>query len=86
MSSLLNTIKKAGLQAADASVPVSVQFAVVTDAEPLAVKVDQRFTLYEEFLIIPERLRGKLALGDSLILLRVQGGQQFIVLDRGVAG
>lgn len=95
---LLNLIKHASLGALEAGNPLAIQFARVTHSNPLEVNVDQRFTLEEDFLIVPDSLmehkliigsveytlkRG-LEVGDKVILLRVQGGQQFIILDRVV--
>lgn len=82
-----------------ASNPVTIMFGVVTDINPLEVNVDQRFTLPADFLVVPESLtenrlvlggtsyivREGLKLGNKLLLLRVQGGQQYIILDRVVS-
>ncbi|WP_273483596.1 DUF2577 domain-containing protein [Desulforamulus ruminis] len=131
--SLLELVKQAGVGAVEAGKPAAVLFGTVTKASPLEVNVDQRFTITEDFLIIPESLkflraceekfpvslkgnfqtgpvvqeeseeqwtgdtrlygqevamtRGEMPLapleaGDKLILLRVQGGQQYVILDR----
>lgn len=97
--SLLNAIKAASLGAVDATSPVAVMRGVVQEALPLKVKVDQRFTLTEPFLIVPDYLldyrvlvggeelviRRGLEQGDHVVLLRVQGGQQYAILSRVVA-
>lgn len=105
--SLLDVIKSAGLQAVSATDPVSVFYGTVESMVPLAIKVDQRFTLTSEFLVVPNCLTryevdlpyyhssgeqggspGKLVIreglqqGDKVILLRIQGGQQYLVLDK----
>lgn len=133
MATLLDVIKQAGVDAVGATNPVAVMFGTVTKVNPLEVNVEQRFTLTEDFLVIPESLimlrgsqgtfdmslkgnvltgpvvedeseekwtgsmriygaelkatRGSLQLepfsvGDKLILLRIQGGQKYVVLDR----
>lgn len=103
---LLEAIKKAGAAAHASGNPMAVMVGKVTRTNPLEVNVDQRFTLPEDFLIIPESLtsyevdlsggsgssedalsnklviRRGLEAGDAVLLLRVQGGQQFVVLDR----
>ncbi|WP_218091754.1 DUF2577 domain-containing protein [Paenibacillus solanacearum] len=104
---LLEIIKQAGAGAVEAGYPVSILFGVVLNDAPLEIHVDQRFTLTEPFLIVPERLtpyeadlkhahgentaealaeplviRRGLEIDDKVLLLRIQGGQQFIVLDR----
>lgn len=127
---MLKAIKQAAIDAVEQTNPVIIQFGTVISTSPLEVSVDQRFTLSEDFLIIPERLlylRGveeefeleiqgvvqtgpanddrwtgdmkiwgqelktirrvnmplrPLEVGDELILLRMQGGQQYLVIDR----
>ncbi|RJX40054.1 DUF2577 domain-containing protein [Paenibacillus pinisoli] len=99
MADLLTMIKQAAKGAVDASNPTAVLFAEVTNINPLKVNVDQRFTLPADFLVVPESLtrleirlgepiviRRGLELGDKVLLLRVQGGQQYIILDRMVSG
>ncbi|MGO4693935.1 DUF2577 domain-containing protein [Paenibacillus sp. 2TAB26] len=94
---LLESIKKAGAAAYAAGNPLAVMVGKVIQINPLVVNVDQRFTLSEDFLIIPESLvkyeielqtseklviRTGLEAGDAVLMLRVQGGQQFVVLDK----
>ncbi|OBZ08599.1 MULTISPECIES: DUF2577 domain-containing protein [Bacillales] len=96
---LLDSIKKAGAAAYAAGNPMAVMVGKVIKLNPLEVNVDQRFTLTEDFLIVPESLvrfeadlpsSGKLLIrtgleaGDTVLMLRVQGGQQFVVLDKVV--
>lgn len=83
MSELLNIIKKAGIDAVNNGSPCAVMFGEVTSEEPLKIKVDQRLVLGEKQLIFPAALqKSPLEIGDSVILLRMQGGQKFVVLDR----
>jgi hypothetical protein len=117
---LLGVMKQAGVGAVEAGNPVAVLFGEVESSKPLAVRVDQRFTLPAAFLIVPESLfpyelelqhehgyvdstgtgtanrktdralseptviRRGLEEGDKVLLLRIQGGQQYVVLDRVV--
>jgi hypothetical protein len=122
MERLLGIMKQAGTGAVEAGNPVHVMFGVVETADPLAVRVDQRFTLTAEFLVIPESLihyelelrhdhqytdssdsgtstkttvpalpedpvviRRGLEEGDKLLLLRMQGGQKYVIFDRVVS-
>jgi hypothetical protein len=118
MEKLLNSIKQAGAGAVQAGNPVNVMFGEVVTEDPLKVRVDQRFVLTSEFLLVPESLqhfelelqhthaytdasgngtankttepaledpvviRRGLEAGDKLLLLRMQGGQQYVILDR----
>lgn len=54
--SLANLIKQLGTDAVGASSPVAVLFGSVTKTNPLEILIDQRFTLDEDFLIVPEQL------------------------------
>ncbi|WP_171056381.1 DUF2577 domain-containing protein [Paenibacillus sinopodophylli] len=97
---LLDAIKKAGVAAHAAGNPMAVMVGTVIKINPLEVNVDQRFTLSEDFLIVPESLtrfeailpssdklliRSGLEAGDTVLMLRVQGGQQFVMLDKVVS-
>lgn len=95
---LASLIKQASMGAYNASNPVAVMFGTVTKTSPLEVNVEQRFTLTRDFLVLTERLteyrttvegkeiviRRGLQVGDRVLLLRVQGGQQYVVWDRVV--
>jgi len=82
---LANLIRQASLGAIEAGQPVAVMFATVTKTDPLEVNVEQRFTLTTDFLILTDTIDRKvLDVGDRVILLRVQGGRQFVVLDKVV--
>jgi hypothetical protein len=97
---MLEAIKRAAKDAIEASNLVAVMLGTVTKTSPLEVNVDQRFTLDADFLIVPETLtpyevnidgveyiiRRGLEAGDGVILLRMQGGQRYLILDRVVNG
>ncbi|WP_249281099.1 DUF2577 family protein [Paenibacillus sp. 7516] len=80
---MLDVIKKAAVAAVDAKAPVQVMYGTVTRTEPLEITVEQRLTLAEPFLMMPESAaRKNWTVGDHVLLLRVQGGDSFVVLDR----
>lgn len=123
---LMKVVKRAALDAVDASKPVQVCFGKVTSASPLKILVEQKMTLGEGQLVLcrnvtdyqtmitggniqnyyytgsppnvstvpvsPSHVHavGKiqvtvhngLVVGDEVILLRQQGGQKYIVVDR----
>jgi len=97
---MLEAIKKAAMDAVVASNPVAVMFGTVTKTNPLEVNVDQRFTLDADFLVQTAAttelkvtiggteyvMREGLQAGDRVVLLRVQGGQKYLILDRVVSG
>ena len=81
--SLVDKMKQIGADAVGASNPVAVLFGTVTKESPLEVNVEQRMTLPRDFFVIPYSLP-PLIIGDRLILLRVQGGQDYVILDKVV--
>ncbi|WP_138751796.1 DUF2577 domain-containing protein [Paenibacillus sinopodophylli] len=95
---LVDTIKRAALDALDASRPVHFLFGEIATVSPLSVRIDQRLTLPSEFLIttaateelkteiggVEYVIRPGLQPGDKVLLARVQGGQQYIVINRMV--
>lgn len=101
----------------DTGYPADIMPGTIIAVQPLTVRVDQRFEIQKDQLIIPERLtehkigisfegktekagepehfhdcRGEqtvtvhnsLKVGDHVILIRQQGGQKFLILDRAV--
>lgn len=130
MSNLIMSIKKAAVDAVEASKPCAVMFGKVTSTSPLKVNVEQKLTLTDAQLIMTRnvtdfktnitvdhytedvthshsytddgsssttgnnthkhQIKGKkeitvhnsLVVGDMVLLLRMQGGQQYIVWDR----
>lgn len=56
MADLVQSIKKAALEAVDASKPAGVLFGTVINTEPLEIDVEQRLTLTDDQLIISQHL------------------------------
>ena len=123
---LVETLKRAAVEAMQATKPVNVYFGEVVSAAPLKINVEQKMMLGEKQLILSRNVTnfktsitggniknyyytgsttdsgtapvspshvhavGKieitvhngLVVGDEVILIRQQGGQKFIVLDR----
>ncbi len=76
-------LKKAAVDAVDAQKPTTVCFGVVSGTSPLQINVEQKMTLGTLQLILTERVtENGLEEGDQVILIRMQGGQKYIVLDR----
>ncbi|KKO50972.1 DUF2577 domain-containing protein [Paenibacillus sp. DMB20] len=93
---MLDIIKKASLSAVSNTNPMAVLYGTVISENPLEVNVDQRFNLTEDFLVVGESMteyklyiageeyviRQGLKTGDTVLLVRYQGGQTYLVLDR----
>ncbi|MBG9772424.1 DUF2577 domain-containing protein [Brevibacillus laterosporus] len=81
--SLLRAIKQVSQGVNDTQSPVVVLFGTVEKIDPLEVNIEQKLLLTEEFLIIPEAVQKyDFEEGNKLLLLRMQGGNSFVILDR----
>lgn len=83
VDSLIQLIKKAAVDAVEASKPVAVLFGTVKTIIPLTVYIEQKKTLTKGFLVVTDKAKD-LAVGDGVIMLRMQGGQKYIILDKVV--
>ncbi|GAA0229952.1 DUF2577 domain-containing protein [Metaclostridioides mangenotii] len=80
---IYDTIKEAALTAVEASKPVAICFGNITSISPLTILVELKMPLSMAQLILTETVRKKeLKIGDKMILIRMQGGQKFVVIDR----
>jgi murein DD-endopeptidase MepM/ murein hydrolase activator NlpD len=75
-SGIIETIKKVALNAFESSNPVKLLFGKVISTNPVKIQVGEFLTLTREFLVI----NGELFEGDSVSLIRCQGGQKYVVL------
>ena len=82
MTKLTALIKKIALDAVHASKPATICFGDVTSINPLKVRINQLLELSSPTLIQTSTVVGKLAVGDEVILIRQQGGQRYVVLDK----
>lgn len=96
MTRFVELMKKQAADAVAAGDPVHILYGTVGSVNPLVVITDQQLRLERDVLILPEYLTdhtvrigernvmfyGALKAGDKLILLRQQGGQSFLALDR----
>jgi hypothetical protein len=94
--SLNETVKKITKNYLESVKLTDVILATVTKINPLEVNVDQRLSLDEDFLIVPEHMteykvtvgaqeltiRRGLEVGDKVILLQQQGGLNFVIIGR----
>lgn len=121
---LLNAVKKAAINAVNASQPSDFSFGKVISANPLKILVEQKMTLGAAQLVLTRNVtdyktkvsvdwltgtasggsgdssfashnhsvsgtkemtvHNALQVGDEVILLKKQGGQKYLVLDRAV--
>ncbi|MCT4686351.1 DUF2577 domain-containing protein [Vallitalea sp.] len=83
----IGALKQINQGVKDNSQDVAFYYGQVIETYPLQIQVDQRFILDEDFLVLTSTVavNNSLQIGDKIILLRAQGGQQYIVLDKVVA-
>lgn len=82
-STLLDVMKQTSVNANRAQKPVAVYFGKVTSTSPLNVAIDQRITLTEGHLVRTKTVE-VLEVNEQVVLLRMQGGQRYIIIDKVV--
>lgn len=80
---LIQLLKRIALEAVEASKPTVVLFGTVSGINPLSVYLEQKRTITKNFLIITDKAKD-LAVGDGVIMVRMQGGQKYIIIDKVV--
>lgn len=90
-NNLTEVLRELTKQTLDSANLVNVCFGKVTSTNPLRINVEQRFTLTKEFIVLTKNMTinnevmdNKLKINDKVVLLRVQGGQKYVVLDKVV--
>ena len=78
---LLEAIKTAAMEAVNATNPVMVVYGTVVSVSPLSVQLEQKSLLTAPFLV---NLQPDLEAGNKVALLRVQGGQEYLILGKVV--
>lgn len=82
---MIESIKRIALETIEASQPVQIIFGTVNSVSPLIILVDNRIELTSEFFVMTETIQQKgLFVGNNLVLIRYQGGQQFLIIDKVV--
>lgn len=83
---LLKAIKKAAVEAVEASQPTDFCFGKVLSTSPLKIQIEQKLTLSKAQLIMTERTStlSPLVAGDGVVLLKKKGGQKYLILDKVV--
>ena len=82
---LLQTIKLAAVEAVEAAKPCTVVYGTVKKKSPLTINVDQKLNLTSAFLVVTKTAKDNINAGDTVVMMRMQGGQQYLVLDKVVA-
>lgn len=81
---LLQVMKQSARETEKASCPVQICYGKVISLDPLKIQVDQKITLKKAQLVFTRTAYNLLDIGVQYFLIRQQGGQKYIVLDKVV--
>ena len=83
MSELVGVIQQIVQETVQAMKLTDKATGTVLSAAPLSIQTDMTMqAIPAAALLITDPVRGRLAAGDRVLMLRVQGGQQYIILSR----
>ena len=81
MNDLLQLIKKAAVEAVNASKPCTTCVGKIKTVSPLRVSVGQKMILDRDFLDVTTTARERLKKGSRVLLIRQAGGQKYTIID-----
>lgn len=76
----IDIIKRAAVEAIDASNPCKIVYGTVTKTDPIEVKVSDSLILTKPFLVVDSAVE----VGEKVVLIRHQGGQKYLILSTRV--
>lgn len=77
---LFTLIKTIAVGAVEARKPVEICFGTVQAFAPFTVRLSQKLVLGKDFFIVRDGVTAQdFKVGDVLILVRMQGGQQYLI-------
>lgn len=83
MPDLFNAMKQIAENVFTAMRPADWCYGKVISLSPFQVQIDQKLPLKKEFLAVRTGVSASsFKVGDKLILLRKQGGQEYLILDK----
>ena len=83
MPNMFNAMKQIAENVFEARRPADWCYGKVISLDPFQVQIDQKLPLKKEFLAIRTGMStSSFKVGDKLILLRKQGGQEYLILDK----
>lgn len=87
-TSILEMIKQAAVEAVDAMQPCRIVFGKIISLSPLKISVDQKLILTSAQLAFTRTgktfIDNELVPGGKVAMIRQQGGQMYLVLDKVV--
>lgn len=83
MPDLFTAMKQIAKDVFDTLQPADWCYGKVISLDPFQVQIDQKLPLKKEFLAVCTGMSASsFKVGDKLILLRKQGGQEYLILDK----
>lgn len=83
MPDLFNAMKQIAKDVFDTLQPADWCYGKVISLDPFQVQIDQKTVLEKNFLAVRTGVSASsFKVGDRLILLRKQGGQEYLILDK----
>ena len=84
-TNFIQLIKKISMDVYRESKPCDVVVGIVTKTSPLKIKISQKLILTGEFLVETKTFRESgTAKGDMVAMVRMSGGQSYLLLDKVV--
>ena len=83
MPDMFTVMKQIAENVFEARRPADWCYGKVISLDPFQVQIDQKLPLKKEFLAVRTGVNASsFKVGDKLILLRKQGGQEYLILDK----
>lgn len=83
MPDMFTAMKRIAENVFEARRPADWCYGKVISLDPFQVQIDQKLPLKKEFLAVRTGMSmSSFKVGDKLILLRKQGGQEYLILDK----
>lgn len=83
MPDMFNAMKQIAENVFEAKRPADWCYGKVISLSPFQVQIDQKLPLKKEFLAVRAGVSASsFEVGDKLILLKKQGGQEYLILDK----
>lgn len=78
---LVEVIKQIAVKAVESQKPTIIQYGTVVSLSPFQVRISQK-EIYGKGILITLDGLPDFQIGEELILLRLQGGQQYLILGK----
>lgn len=81
----LNTIKQVVVETIQSTNPMGIVFGKVANTSPFKIQIDQKLILGEKQLILTNTFKNitqNAIIGETYVLLRMQGGQKYMIIDK----